>query len=68
MDYVDAGVIPFHTPGHKQGIGMERAFRDFVGDNVLAIDLTQIRGLDDLLQPEGPLVEAQELAADAFGA
>ena len=47
---------------------MERAFRDFVGDNVLAIDLTQIRGLDDLLQPEGPLVEAQELAADAFGA
>jgi arginine decarboxylase len=68
LDYVDAGVIPFHTPGHKQGIGMERAFRDFVGDNVLAIDLTQIRGLDDLLQPEGPLVEAQELAADAFGA
>jgi len=36
LDYVDAGVIPFHTPGHKQGIGMERAFRDFVGDNVLA--------------------------------
>jgi lysine decarboxylase len=35
---------------------------------VLAIDLTQIRGLDDLLQPEGPLIEAQELAADAFGA
>jgi lysine decarboxylase len=68
LDYVDAGVIPFHTPGHKQGIGMERAFRDFVGDNVLAIDLTQIRGLDDLLQPEGPLIEAQELAADAFGA
>lgn len=67
LDYVDAGVIPFHTPGHKQGIGMERAFRDFVGDNVLAIDLTQIRGLDDLLQPEGPLVEAQELAAEAFG-
>ena len=32
LDYVDAGVIPFHTPGHKQGIGMERAFRDFVGD------------------------------------
>jgi lysine decarboxylase len=68
LDYVDAGVIPFHTPGHKQGVGMDRAFRDFVGDNVLAIDLTQIRGLDDLLQPEGPLVEAQELAAECFGA
>ncbi|MDP9105593.1 MAG: aminotransferase class I/II-fold pyridoxal phosphate-dependent enzyme [Candidatus Eremiobacteraeota bacterium] len=68
LDYVDAGVIPFHTPGHKQGIGMERAFRDFVGDNVLAIDLTQIRGLDDLLQPEEALVEAQDLAAECFGA
>ena len=68
LDYVDGGVIPFHTPGHKQGIGMERAFRDFVGDNVLAIDLTQIRGLDDLLQPEEALVEAQELAAACFGA
>ncbi len=68
LDYVDAGVIPFHTPGHKQGIGMERAFRDFVGDNVLAIDLTQIRGLDDLLQPEEALVDAQELAAECYGA
>ncbi len=68
LDYVDGGVIPFHTPGHKQGIGMERSFRDFVGDNVLAIDLTQIRGLDDLLQPEEALVEAQELAAECFGA
>jgi len=67
LEYVDAGVIPFHTPGHKQGIGMDRAFRDFVGDNVLAIDLTQIRGLDDLLQPEEALVEAQELAAECFG-
>jgi lysine decarboxylase len=68
LDYVDSGVIPFHTPGHKQGHGMERAFREFVGDNVLSIDLTQIRGLDDLLQPTGAVEEAQELAAEAYGA
>ncbi|MBD5657796.1 MAG: aminotransferase class V-fold PLP-dependent enzyme, partial [Candidatus Eremiobacteraeota bacterium] len=67
LDYVDSGVIPFHTPGHMQGRGMDRAFRDFVGDNVLAIDLTQIRGLDDLLQPEAAIAEAQELAAQAYG-
>ncbi len=67
LDYVDSGVIPFHTPGHKQGHGMERAFREFVGDNVLSIDLTQIRGLDDLLQPTGPVQEAQDLAAEAYG-
>ena len=68
LDYVDSGVIPFHTPGHMQGRGMDRAFREFIGDNVLSIDLTQIRGLDDLLQPTGALVEAQALAAEAYGA
>jgi len=68
MDYVDSGVVPFHTPGHMQGHGMDPAFREFVGDNVLAIDLTQIRGLDDLLQPTEAIAEAQELAAEAYGA
>ncbi|MBC5811408.1 MAG: aminotransferase class I/II-fold pyridoxal phosphate-dependent enzyme [Candidatus Eremiobacteraeota bacterium] len=68
LDYVDSGVIPFHTPGHMQGKGMDRAFREFVGDNVLAIDLTQIRGLDDLLQPSEAIEEAQALAAEAYGA
>ena len=68
LDYVDSGVIPFHTPGHMQGKGMDRALRDFLGDNVLAIDLTQIRGLDDLLQPQEAIREAQALAAEAYGA
>ena len=67
LDYVDSGVIPFHTPGHMQGRGMDRALRDFLGDNVLAIDLTQIRGLDDLLQPEEAIDDAQRLAAQAYG-
>ena len=68
MDYVDSGVVPFHTPGHMQGRGMDPALRDFLGDNVLAIDLTQIRGLDDLLQPSEAIAAAQELAAQAYGA
>jgi arginine decarboxylase len=68
LDYVDSGVIPFHTPGHMQGRGMDQGFREFVGDNVLAIDLTQIRGLDDLLQPTEAIDEAQKLAAEAYGA
>jgi arginine/lysine/ornithine decarboxylase len=68
LDYVDSGVIPFHTPGHMQGHGMDAAFRQFVGDNVLAIDLTQIRGLDDLLQPSEAIADAQLLAAEAYAA
>ncbi|HET9341768.1 MAG TPA: aminotransferase class I/II-fold pyridoxal phosphate-dependent enzyme [Candidatus Eremiobacteraceae bacterium] len=67
-DYVDSGTHSFHTPGHKQGAGMHKRLRDFIGDNVLSIDLTQIRGLDDLNQPEGPILEAMRLAALAYGA
>ncbi len=68
LDYVEAGVIPFHTPGHVQGHGMDLAFREFVGENVCAIDLTPMPGIDDLLQPTEAIKEAQELAADAYGA
>jgi arginine decarboxylase len=68
LDYVDSGVVPFHTPGHVQGNGMDRAFREFVGDNVCAIDLTPMPGIDDLLQPTESIKEAQLLAAEAWGA
>ncbi len=68
LEYVDAGVLPFHTPGHMQGVGMERSFREFVGDNLCAIDLTPMPGIDDLLQPKESIREAQELAAEAYGA
>src|SRR6516225_5012087 len=68
LDYVDSGVLPFHTPGHIQGVGMDLAFREFVGDNVCAIDLTPMPGIDDLLQPTESIKEAQELAAEAWGA
>jgi len=68
LEYVDSGVLPFHTPGHMQGRGADRSFREFVGDNILAIDLTPMPGIDDLLQPTESILEAQELAAEAYGA
>jgi arginine decarboxylase len=68
LDYVDSGVLPFHTPGHVQGNGMDLAFREFVGDNICAIDLTPMPGIDDLLQPVAAIKEAQQLAALAWGA
>jgi arginine/lysine/ornithine decarboxylase len=68
LDYVDSGVLPFHTPGHIQGNGMDLAFREFVGDNICAIDLTPMPGIDDLLQPTESIREAQRLAAAAWGA
>ena len=47
---------------------MDLAFREFIGDNVCAIDLTPMPGIDDLLQPTESIKEAQELAAEAWGA
>ena len=60
--------IQFHIPGHKKGQGMDPAYREFVGDNVLSIDLINIAPLDDLHAPKGVIAQAQELAAEAFGA
>jgi arginine/lysine/ornithine decarboxylase len=61
-------VIAFHTPGHKQGAGMESEFRVLVGHGALRMDLTELDELDDLHHPEGVIAEAQTLAAEAFGA
>ncbi|MFC0470578.1 aminotransferase class I/II-fold pyridoxal phosphate-dependent enzyme [Halalkalibacter kiskunsagensis] len=60
--------IQFHIPGHKQGKGMDSEFKDFIGENALSIDLINIEPLDDLHHPHGIIKEAQELAAEAFGA
>ncbi len=60
--------VQFHIPGHKKGLGTDKEFREFIGDNALSIDLINIAPLDDLHQPSGVIEEAQKLAADAFGA
>nr|WP_286672221.1 aminotransferase class I/II-fold pyridoxal phosphate-dependent enzyme [Cohnella hashimotonis] len=60
--------VQFHIPGHKKGAGMDPEFRSFVGQNVLDIDLINIAPLDDLHQPVSVILDAQRLAADAFGA
>ncbi len=60
--------VQFHIPGHKHGNGMDPEFKQFIGPNALAIDLINIEPLDDLHHPDGIIKEAQELAAEAFGA
>lgn len=51
-------------PGHKLGSGIPEEFLS----EIEKLDLTEIPGLDDLHDPSGILNEAQELAAEAFGA
>jgi arginine decarboxylase len=68
LRHAEKNPIQFHIPGHKKGVGMDPEFRSFIGDNALSIDLINIAPLDDLHQPTGIIEEAQQLAADAFGA
>lgn len=67
MEYVNRNTIPFHVPGHKKGDGMDNKFKDFVGTNVLSIDVTVFKLVDSLHHPTGAIKKAQELAADAYG-
>lgn len=55
---------PFHMPGHKLGQG----FPDWFKLNLYKMDLTEIPGLDNLNCPNGVIEEAQQYAADVFGA
>lgn len=68
LQHIQQNPIQFHIPGHKGGAGMDPSFREFIGSNALSLDLINISPLDDLHHPDGIIKEAQQLAADAFGA
>lgn len=68
LEYVNNGTIPFHVPGHKKGQGMVSKFKDFIGNNVMSIDVTIFKQVDSLHKPTGVIKQAQELAADANNA
>ena len=67
-EYVNRDTLPFHVPGHKKGVGIDEEFKDFMGENPFKIDVTVFKLVDSLHHPTGPIKEAQELAADAYGA
>jgi arginine/lysine/ornithine decarboxylase len=67
-DYARKDMSAFHTPGHKQGRGADPEFRALVGDGMLRIDLCELPEVDNLHDPDGVIKEAQELAAEAYGA
>ncbi len=60
-------VVPFDVPGHKRGKG-NRALSDFLGERCLSVDVNSMKCLDNLCHPVSVIKEAEEIAADAFGA
>lgn len=67
LRYKSMRVVPFDVPGHKQGRGNPE-LTDFLGERCLAVDVNSMKPLDNLVHPVSVIKEAEELAADAFGA
>ncbi len=59
---------PFYTPGHKLGKGISSKLEEYFGQAVFKADLPELTDLDNLFAPGGVIQEAQQLAAEAFGA
>lgn len=59
---------PFYFPGHKRGSGSSDSLKAIVGQVALQHDLPELPELDNLFCPTGAIKEAQEMAAEAFGA
>ena len=60
-------VVRFDVPGHKGGRG-NHELADFLGQRCVQIDVNSMKNLDNLCHPVSVLRDAQQLAAEAFGA
>ncbi len=66
-DFRKKRIVPFDVPGHKRGRGNPELV-DLFGDKTVRIDVNSMKPLDNLCHPASVIREAEELAADAFGA
>lgn len=59
----------FHIPGHTKGRGTSPEFKKLIGSRALLVDTTdEFDNLGTLHPSTGPIKEARDLAAKAFGA
>ena len=66
--YAGDGALAFHTPGHKQGLGAHSLLKRLITEAGLRQEVSLMEELDDLHEPAGCIKEAQELAAELWGA
>ena len=72
--YVWMAKDQWHTPGHSSGESLRGSpwvndFYEFMGEHVFDADLSvSVPMLDSLMEPKGVILEAQAMAAKAFGA
>ncbi|MDD5923442.1 MAG: aminotransferase class I/II-fold pyridoxal phosphate-dependent enzyme [Clostridia bacterium] len=60
-------VVPFDVPGHKRGRGNPE-LAQLLGERCVGLDVNSMKPLDNLCHPVSVILDAEQLAADAFGA
>jgi arginine decarboxylase len=65
--YVKEDVVPFDVPGHHMG-NIDNAATALFGHEVYRCDVNAPIGLDNLAKPNGVILEAEKLLAEACGA
>lgn len=65
--YRQKRMVSFDVPGHKKGPGNPELL-EFLGQPTLSADANSMKMLDNLIHPVSVIKEAENLAADAFGA
>ena len=66
-DYKQNRIVKFDVPSHKGG-RLNKDLTDFLGESCLQVDVNSMKPLDNLCHPVSVIREAEELAAEAFGA
>lgn len=67
VHYANRNTIPFDVPGHKMG-AQASPLKNILGEMTMKMDVNSMKELDLLSHPQSVIKEAQQLAADAFGA
>ena len=60
-------MVPFDVPGHKHGKG-NPVLTQFLGQTCMNVDVNSMKPLDNLCHPVSVIRQAEQLAAEAFGA
>ncbi len=67
MEQKNIRLVHFDVPGHKGGRG-NKELKRFLGDECVKADMNSMKPLDNLCHPVSVIKDAQQLAAEAFGA
>lgn len=67
QNYKKSRIVSFDVPGHKQGKG-NKSLVEYFGEACVSIDVNSMKPLDNLIHPVSVIKQAEDLAAQAFGA